>query len=62
MTRYTHLDTVEVGDGVYVAAGDLIGTVGSTGHSTGAHLHFEVHLPSGSVAEPLVWLTERGVY
>lgn len=41
-TLYAHLDSATVHDGDEVAAGDLIGQVGSTGNSTGPHLHFEV--------------------
>ena len=39
---YGHLSDVVVADGVAVAAGQALGSVGSTGNSTGPHLHFEV--------------------
>lgn len=41
-TAYGHLDEILASDGDVVRAGQLIGKVGSTGNSTGPHLHFEV--------------------
>jgi len=41
-TLYGHLSTFGVEDGQVVKRGDMIGQVGSTGFSTGAHLHFEI--------------------
>jgi murein DD-endopeptidase MepM/ murein hydrolase activator NlpD len=40
--RYAHLDTVTVAEGAVVHGGDIVGREGSTGNSTGPHLHFEV--------------------
>ena len=52
-TRYAHLALALVGGGVRVAAGQQIGTVGSTGQfTTGAHLHFE-YLVNGQFVDPL---------
>ena len=41
-TRYAHLSAVFVTSGEEVTAGEVIGEVGTTGHSTGPHLHYEV--------------------
>lgn len=54
-TRYAHLNTIEVVQGMKVTRGDKIGTVGSTGKSTGAHLHYEV-IYKGVRRNPLNYL------
>lgn len=51
VTRYAHLSKKYVGRGQQVKRGDRIGEVGSTGKSTGPHLHYEVHL-RGQVQNP----------
>ncbi|WP_166873480.1 M23 family metallopeptidase [Salinibacterium sp. ZJ450] len=48
---------VAVGDTVTV--GQQLGTVGSTGVSTGAHLHFEIHDAAGTPIDPYGWLSAR---
>lgn len=56
-TLYGHMTygTRQVAAGQSVAAGQLIGFVGSTGSSTANHLHFEVHV-NNSVVDPWAWL------
>jgi peptidoglycan hydrolase-like protein with peptidoglycan-binding domain len=49
---YAHLASIAVGPGQCVVAGTPIGTVGSTGNSTGPHLHFELRL-RGAAIDPL---------
>ena len=59
-TRYCHMGTRPwVGVGDPVLAGQPIGPVGSTGHSSGPHLHFEVHL-AGMPVDPQTWMRDHG--
>ena len=41
-TYYAHLNSYNVGEGYYVIQGELIGEVGTTGNSSGPHLHYEI--------------------
>lgn len=52
MTVYAHMSSLAVSIGDYVQAGQLLGFVGSTGYSTGAHLHFETRY-NGEKYNPL---------
>jgi murein DD-endopeptidase MepM/ murein hydrolase activator NlpD len=58
-TRYAHLSRVDVAAGANVRQGDGIGAVGSTGASTGPHLHFELRF-DGRAVDPLPYLEGRG--
>lgn len=66
LTRYCHLmsrPVVAVGD--HIGPGELIGYAGSSGNSSGPHLHFEIHVnadrgPAGAV-DPVVYMNQMGV-
>lgn len=55
-TLYGHMSSLAVSEGQTVARGQTIGYVGSTGWSTGAHLHFEVR-KDGNHTNPLAYIT-----
>ena len=62
-SQYAHLSSLEVSAGQTVTGGQQLGLSGSTGNSTGPHLHFEVRTgPSyGSDVDPIAYLRSHGV-
>lgn len=62
-SQYAHLSLLEVEPGQAVGAGQRIGLSGSTGNSTGPHLHLEIRLTPqvGSAIDPVPWLRDHGV-
>ena len=55
MTRYAHLSSIDVQHGQRLSRGDRIGGMGTTGRSTGVHLHYEVHA-NGSPVNPMTYI------
>lgn len=51
-TRYAHMSAIDVRVGQQVSTGDIVGKVGSTGRSTGPHLHYEIRR-NGSTIDPM---------
>ncbi|WP_240796371.1 M23 family metallopeptidase [Streptomyces sp. RFCAC02] len=58
---YCHLSSMSVSAGQSLTTGDQIGLVGSTGNSTGPHLHVEVRPDGGDPIDPLTWLRNLGL-
>jgi murein DD-endopeptidase MepM/ murein hydrolase activator NlpD len=59
---YCHQSDFGVNPGQRVKPGDLIGYVGSTGNTTGPHLHLEVHPRDGKAIDPEAWLPEHHLH
>lgn len=60
-TLYAHMEKRNVSKGQVVKQGDVIGYVGTTGRSTGNHLHFEVRV-NGSRVDPLNYFKDKALY
>ena len=54
-TLYGHMTNYVVSEGDYVEQGQVIGYVGSTGYSTGPHLHFTIYY-NGSTVNPAAYI------
>lgn len=55
-TRYAHLHSITVSEGDRISFGDRVGLMGSTGRSTGSHLHYEIRV-NGDPRNPINFLT-----
>lgn len=61
ISYYGHMSKVSVNVGDAVDPGQIVGLSGNTGHSTGPHLHLEIHPHSGQAVDPLPWLASHHI-
>ena len=55
------MSRMDVKAGQSVMPGDVVGAVGNTGRSFGAHLHLEIHPGGGDPINPFPWLKKKGI-
>ena len=58
---YGHLSSIKVSVGDKVDPGEVVALSGNTGHSTGPHLHLEIHPNGGAAIDPAPWLHAHGL-
>lgn len=56
VSYFAHMSRISASAGQRVAPGQVVGQSGNTGHSTGPHLHLEIHPGGGEPVNPLPWL------
>jgi murein DD-endopeptidase MepM/ murein hydrolase activator NlpD len=61
ISYFGHMSVVSVNVGESVMPGEIVGRSGNTGHSTGPHLHLEIHPDGGEAVDPLPWLADRHI-
>jgi len=61
VSYYGHMSRISVNTGDKVEPGELVGDSGNTGHSTGPHLHLEIHPDGGDPVDPAPWLANRDI-
>jgi murein DD-endopeptidase MepM/ murein hydrolase activator NlpD len=61
VSYFAHMSRVEVTDGETLLPGEVVGQTGNSGHSTGPHLHLEIHPGGGAAVDPLPWLADHHI-
>ncbi len=61
LSWYAHNSRLNVRTGQDVSVGQTVSFSGNTGHSTGPHLHLEIHPGGGEPIPPLGWLKDKGI-
>ncbi|MDQ1483806.1 MAG: hypothetical protein QOF35_1882 [Actinomycetota bacterium] len=61
ISYFGHMSSIAVHVGQSVSRGQIVGKSGNTGHSTGPHLHLEIHPNGGQAIDPLPWLARHHI-
>jgi murein DD-endopeptidase MepM/ murein hydrolase activator NlpD len=61
ISYYGHMSSISVNVDESVDPGEVVGESGNTGHSTGPHLHLEIHPDGGEAIDPLPWLADHHI-
>jgi murein DD-endopeptidase MepM/ murein hydrolase activator NlpD len=61
ISYFGHMSSISVHKGQALQPGQLVGRSGNTGHSTGPHLHLEIHPHGGAAIDPLPWLAAHHI-
>ena len=61
VSYFAHMSSISVNKGENVEPGEVVGQSGNTGHSTGPHLHLEIHPDGGAAVDPLPWLAAHNI-
>jgi len=60
-TFYAHMSRTSVTPGEVLEPGEVVGLSGNSGHSTGPHLHLEIHPDGGEAVDPAIWLARHKI-
>lgn len=61
ISYFAHMSRISVTDGEDVEPGEVVGRSGNSGHSTGPHLHLEIHPDGADAVDPAIWLADHNI-
>ena len=61
VSYFAHMSRISVTEGEVVEPGEVVGLSGNSGHSTGPHLHLEIHPEGGAAVDPATWLADHKI-
>jgi len=61
VSYFAHMSSISVTAGERLMPGEVVGRTGNSGHSTGPHLHLEMHPAGGAAVDPAIWLADHKI-